>query len=651
MRWIVRIVGALVVALVLLVAVVFMLPGDKIAKLAADQIRAQTGRDVAFQGDVSFSFWPVLGVETGPVTVGNADWAGPDPMFKAQSLSIGVAAADLVRGAIRIKRVVADAPELHLQQRADGRGNWEFETAPAAGESQATGEPATAAQSRELTLEQLRLTDARLTYLAAGADPVTLNDVDVALDWPDPSGAADIRIDAAPSGHAVEIVAQIAPFAGFIQGAVTPVTSKIKTPGGTIEFVGRAGTAGDAAGRLGIKAQNTARMLAALGVAGVDLPKGAGQSADISTQMTYTADGRLSLRELVLGLDQNQLTGAADLSLAGKPTLTANLAAGALDFSELDGAKSAGTGGSAPAKTTDGWSRNPIDASALGLFDGTISLTADSIKTSTTQLGQTNIVVKVDQSRAVTDLVRVSAFGGVLSGQFVVNNRNGLSVGGKLSATDIEMKSALIDLADIKRLSGKATVEFDFLGIGQSVDAIMKSLSGKGSLKMAQGVIAGLDLNSLMNKGEGSGGTTVFDSLTATHAITGGNLMNQDLLLQLPNYRADGTGRIGIGARDIDYLFTPVATRANAGQGLAVPVRIKGPWSDPSIRPDLEGVIKARADEKIKALEEEAKAKAKDKLIEKLNVQVPEGQSEQDVIKDKLEDEAKKGLLKLLGKD
>ncbi|MHA6265003.1 AsmA family protein [Arenibacterium sp. CAU 1754] len=647
MRWIFRIIGALIVAAVLLVGVVLMLPGEKIAKLAADQLRAQTGREVSFQGDVTFSLWPVLGVETGPVTVANADWAGPEPMLRAQSLSIGVSAPDLVRGAIRVKRVVAEAPELNLQRRADGRVNWAFETpaAPSAG----TGQGTAAKSRREMTLEQMRLKNARLTYLAEGESPVTFAGVDVDLDWPDPAGAADLRIAMAPNGQAVSVAAQIASFAAFIDGAVSPLTARIKAPGSTVDFVGRAASTGESAGRVTIKTTDTARLLSALGAGAVDIPSGAGRSADISGDVTYTTDGRVSLRDMLIGLDQNRLSGAADVTLGDRPMITARLSADALDFSALgDGPTQTGGAGTSSGET--GWSRVPIDASALRLVDGTISLTAKSIKTSTTQLGDTNAVLQIDRSRAVLELARVTAFGGTLTGQLVANNRKGLSVGGKLRASDIEMKSALTDLAEVKRLSGKATVEFEFLGVGQSVDAIMKSLSGKGSLKMAQGVISGIDLNALMRSGEG-GGTTVFDSLTATHVITNGNLMNEDLLLLLPNYRADGVGRIGLGARDIDYLFTPVATRANAGQGLAVPVRIKGPWSNPSIRPDLEGVMKARADEKIKALEEETKAKAKEKLIKELDVQVPEGQSAEEAIKDKLEDEAKKGLLKLLGKD
>jgi AsmA protein len=206
----------------------------------------------------------------------------------------------------------------------------------------------------------------------------------------------------------------------------------------------------------------------------------------------------------------------------------------------------------------------------------------------------------------------------------------------------------------MERLTGSGDAEMSFLASGSSVDAIMRSMSGKGAVRLGQGTIQGLDLNTLMGSGKGSGGTTVFDSLGATFTMTAGNLNNDDLLFVLPNYEARGKGRIGLGAQDIDYLFTPSALRANSGKGLAIPVSIKGPWSDPRIRPDLEAAInlnlaeeKAKLEQKAKELEGEAKARAQQKLEEKLGVVTQDGQSVEEAVKDKVEDKLKGQLLKL----
>jgi len=60
-----------------------------------------------------------------------------------------------------------------------------------------------------------------------------------------------------------------------------------------------------------------------------------------------------------------------------------------------------------------------------------------------------------------------------------------------------------------------------------------------------------------------------------------GVLRNDDLLMQLPNFTATGTGQVGLGAQTLDYTVTPKALQVNGDRGLAIPVRIFGPWAAP----------------------------------------------------------------------
>ena len=61
MRLILRFLSAIVITAVLAVGVLLMLPGQKLAQIAARQIEAQAGRAVRFDGDVRFMFWPCWG--------------------------------------------------------------------------------------------------------------------------------------------------------------------------------------------------------------------------------------------------------------------------------------------------------------------------------------------------------------------------------------------------------------------------------------------------------------------------------------------------------------------------------------------------------------------------------------------------------------
>ncbi|WP_420584656.1 AsmA family protein [Ruegeria sp.] len=644
MKWLLRILFLFVVAFGLAIGALLLMPGDKLAAILAEQVKSETGRELKLSGDVNLSFWPVLGMETGAVTFGNASWAGSEPMLSADSLAIGVDAAALINGDLRIRRVIAENPTLRLEL-SDGRGNWEFgATTPANTES---GTSAQASQPSAVTLDRLELTNARLLYVENGETTFDFAGVDLSASWPGPDAPmiAEARI-AVPGGH-VNVDLKIPDLPAYAAGAVTGLELALTAPGGEVGFDGRVNLAGDMDGALEVKTSDTERMLAAFGQAGVGVPLGLGRAADVSARMTYTSDGRISLREMVARLDNNRLTGEADIEISEPPKLTARLQGGDLDLSRYN-ETSAPSGGGAGAPT-EGWSTAPIDASALALANGEIRLTASSITLPEVALGPSDLTMSLDRSRAVLKMNPATLYGGQVNGQVVANNRNGLSVGGKLNATGIDLKQALFALGGIERLSGTGSGEFEFLGVGQTEDQIMRSLSGKGSLNVGQGVISGFDLDRLMGRANGAGGTTVFNSLTASFTMDQGVLNNNDLLMSLDNFRADGSGQVNIGGRTIDYLFTPTALRANSGQGLSVPVRIVGPWSDPSIKPDLSKVIEAAAEGQLKKLEDDAKQQVLDRVGNELGTAVTDTESVEDALKNKLEEEAKKGLLKLLG--
>jgi AsmA protein len=650
MKIIGRIIWALLLTVVVTVVLLLFLPADRIARLAAEQIQAQTGRDVSITGDVSMTLWPVLGVSAGEIEVGNADWARQGSMLTARNAAIGIDAMALLSGEIKITNIEAASPTIRLESRKDGRASWIFTDASGDAAIETGTTPDREAQA--FSLQKLTVTDATLIYDAEGSDLVSYSGVDLALDWPERLGAADIQATLRPAGADVDVVTTINGFAGFIAGDVQPVVARIKTSGGSLSLNGRASTAGDVAGRLGLKLSDTDAFLRALGLDGADLPRGLGRSVDMDADLTLTSDRRLSLRGMQADLDGNTITGAADVLLNGTPQFNAQISAGALDLKgatqgDNSSASSAGSVGT-------GWPKDRIDASGLAAFNGEIALTASSIDLGSFQLGKTRALIKNDRSRMVFEMREVQAYDGTVSGEFVMNNRGGLSVGGKIFAKSVSVQKVLRDAMDVERLTGNGDAEISFLGSGSNVDAIMRSLSGNGALRLGQGTIQGLDLNTLMGSGNGSGGTTVFDSLGATFTINAGNLRNDDLLFVLPNYEARGKGRVGLGAQEIDYLFTPAALRANSGKGIAIPVSIKGPWSNPRIQPDLEAAInlnlaeeKAKLKEKAKALEDDTKARAQEKLEKELGVSTEDGQSVEDAVKKKLEDKLKGELFKL----
>ena len=560
-------------------------------------------------------------------------------MLKADALSIGVGAAAALKREIEIRRVELVSPEINLITAKDGRVSWAFgESTEAAGASEgSTGVTPFSLARATVTGGTVLIDDRR-----AGTRE-KLTGLDVALSMPELAGPATLKLSGLRGGAALSLEGTVGNARDLIAGRLTPVTARFEAAGGSARFEGRMSQALEAEGQMRLSTSSTTTFMQSLGLGAAELPRGMGQAIDMTGQVTFSGGEVVNLRGMTLTLDQNTLTGDADIRLGGaKPQITAKLAAGALDFASL-----AAEGGSGGGESRSGWSKTTIDASGLAAVNAEMSLAVQSLDAGMIKLGASRLGVSLDNSRLVLKLPKATGYGGEISGEFVVNNRGGLSVGGNLNILQADVKPLLVDLMGVERLSGKGDGFVKFLGSGANLDAILNSLSGNGGLAMAGGTISGLDLNGLMGTGNGTKGTTVFDKLGASFDIKAGVLSNDNLNMTLPRITATGKGVVGLGAQTINYVFTPVALKASSGKDLAFPVKIYGPWSNPKIIPDLSAAIDLNFKEKKEEVKQKVDTVIKQKVQEELCVTVGEGQSVEDAVKQGVEDKLKKELFKI----
>ena len=615
-----------------------LLPKERIAKVASAEMSKALGREVLISGDIGLSVWPVLGVKTGPVQIAGPEWDAA-PLLKAEALSIGVGAAAALKREIEIRRVELVSPEINLITAKDGRVSWAFgESTEAAGATEgSTGVTPFSLARATVTGGTVLIDDRR-----AGTRE-KLTGLDVALSMPKLAGPATLKLSGLRGGAALSLEGTVGNARDLIAGRLTPVTARFEAAGGSARFEGRMSQALEAEGQMSLSISSTSTFMQSLGLGAAELPRGMGQAIDMTGQVTFSGGEIVNLRGMTLKLDQNTLTGDADIRLGGaKPQITAKLAAGALDFASL-----AAEGGSGGGESSAGWSKTTIDASGLAAVNAEVSLAVQSLDAGMIKLGASSLGVSLDNSRLVLKLPKATGYGGQISGEFVVNNRGGLSVGGNLNILQADVKPLLVDLMGVERLSGKGDGFVKFLGSGRNLDAIMNSLSGNGGLAMAGGTISGLDLNGLMGTGNGTKGTTVFDKLGASFDIKAGVLSNDNLNMTLPRIAATGKGVVGLGAQTINYVFTPVALKASSGKDLAFPVKIYGPWSNPKIIPDLSAAIDLNFKEKKEEVKQKANDAIKKKVEQELGVSVGEGQSVEDAVKQGVEDKLKKELFKI----
>ncbi|PIE15543.1 MAG: AsmA family protein [Rhodobacterales bacterium] len=668
MRFVIRSIIVLVLLVIIAIGTLLLLPGDKIARFAEGQFESATGRAISIGGEVKTTIYPLLGVRTGAIRIANAPWSKSGPMVQAEGMSIGVDLTALFTGDIRIKKIDLQAPKILLEVAQDGRANWEMGKTASAGSGAGAGQ---AGDIPAFSLDRALIKNGTLTYLDHGSGGKTsLSEMDIDLRLPEFAGRADLALSARMNGQTVSVKGDVAQFATLLEGGITGVKATVKNGANVVKFNGKAGMSPPAAdGNLEASLKQMPTLFKLLGMAPVELDKGMGRSVVVNGKVTYTGQNTAHLRDGVIKLDQNVFSGGVDY-LPGKarPMLKAQFAAGALDFSSL--AASVDSSGQT-VEVAPGWSKERIDVSALGLMDADIHLVAKSVNLGTVKLGPSNVHMKLDRARAVFGLKKISTYQGQLAGQFVVNGRRGLSVGGDLTLSNIAMQPLLRDLADYDRLMTGADMQLKFLGVGNSMSAIMHSLSGSGSFTLGRGEILGLDLAGMLRNLDasyrGKGQKTVFDKISASFSIKGGVLSNNDLAFDAKKAKAVGAGTVGIGDQTLNYRITPtVLAKTDGSGGISVPVIISGSWSNPKFRPDLQGLIDKRlAEEKaalkakleaekaakkaeLKAKLAAEKARALRKAEEKLSIDLKAGESLEDAARRKLEEEAKKGLGKLL---
>lgn len=662
MRWIIRVAMALVVFAAILIGAVFLIPAEKVAGLAAREFSKITGRELVISGSVRPSFYPVLGVKTGPISVANAEWSTEGPLLTAASMEIAVDMAALMRGDVRIKGLQVTDPVIVLERNADGLANWDFRAISDGG---GTAGPATPGAGAPFTLDLAALSGGSLRYIDHAAGTVVeVEAIEAEARVPDFNGAATVTGSARISGQDVAISGTIAEFAPFLAGRLVPVTAAAQAGAADVSFDGRM-SLGPMAAEGAVSADlgdlgDMAALFALAGMDGPDLPQGLGAgSIGVDGAVTLTPEGSVHLRDGVIRLDGNRLTGDLDLVTAGeRPKLSAKLVAGDLVLAgALAGAAAAGGGGEGAA-SGGGWSDAAIDVSALGAMDATVALSASAIDFGTAKLGATRLLMTLDRARAVFDLRELSVYGGGVSGEFVVNGRNGLSVGGDLRFAGIALQPMLSALAGYDRLTGTGDVAVKFLGVGNSEAALMQGLSGSGTLSLTKGEVAGVDvpgmLRTLDTSYAGEGTKTVYDAVTGSFVIEGGVLANDDLSLDAPGLTATGRGTIGIGARDLDYRIRPTAViKGGDAAGLSVPLLITGPWADPKFRLDLEALAQEKLEAEAAELQARAEEALAEKLQEELGIAAQDGENLEDAARRKLneaiEEEAARALERLLG--
>ena len=222
-------IGALVIVAAAAVAIVVATidPNDYKGRIA-DAARSATGRELVFDGDLSLSFFPWLGVAFGPMHLGNPpDFpkaASPDDdvFLRLKGGGLRVAFMPLLSKRVEVAELILDGLHLNLVRTAEGKTNWDFAKPGAAPAPSAQASAPSAPSGKDaggsgggsplaVAVDTLSVNGATLSFrdMATGQQ-FRARDLNVAVNGLAPGGdPADIRMNVAMSGQKPDIEADL----------------------------------------------------------------------------------------------------------------------------------------------------------------------------------------------------------------------------------------------------------------------------------------------------------------------------------------------------------------------------------------------------------------------------------------------------------
>ncbi|HEX3971905.1 MAG TPA: AsmA family protein [Stellaceae bacterium] len=629
--------AVIVLVIAAAIAVPLFIPLDTYKAKIVALVKSETGRDLKIAGPVHFSLFPSVALEANDVSLSNPPGAASPNMVQLKTLEVELKLFPLLHGGLEISQFKLVQPVIALEVDKQGKPNWAFTPAAPAAQPAAPSAPAASSSSSganfsAISLGDVSISDGQASYLdQRTGEKKQLTGINMTLSLPSLDEPFTAKGAAVWDGEKATLAVQIDKPGTLQRGGASPVA--ITFAANPINFAFKGDATGAALSKLtgGIDLSiPSVRGLAKWAGVAFDAPgTGFGQ---MTLSGKIDKDGqKIAFSNAVIALDAIKATGALSVDTGGaKPVL-----AGRLDVDKLDvnpylppenkggstsapsstsarssgGAAAGGGGAAAPAASStksSGWSDAPIDMSPLKLANADFDLTANAILYRKIAVGKSALALHLKDGRFEADLSQIALYQGKGQGKFTADGSGAIpAIAMNFNLSGVAIQPLAKDAADFDKLSGTGSIVIDVSGHGKSQREIVNSLSGKGSLNLANGKIEGVNLmaftknvTSALTGAIGGSNATDFGALTGTYTITNGILKNNDLKLTSSEVPMTGAGTVDLPARTVNYRLTP-----NVAGLLAVPVDITGPWDNLSYRPDLAGIAKGLAKDPGKALD------------------------------------------------
>lgn len=576
----------------------------QLAGALVQRVQASTGRSLRIDGPVEIRLLPRLRIVATNVAFANAPWSSVPDMLSAAHLEAQVSWVGLLRGELRITRLVLEQVEAILETDARGTGNWVMKPVP---DPLAGGEKPGARDAAALmpSLGAVRISSARLRWRnGITRQERTLEVARLSLARA-AAGTDRLDLDASIDGQGFQLVGTVpdsAAIAARRRGA--PVDLALSADGVKVAVRGRFSF--DPEGPLDLRVDAAVDRWSALSrLAGraLALP------APIGLQLH--AKGRaadIDAVPLVLRLGTDELRGSASWKRGNtrngnRSHAKLDLATGTLDLSRVTA--------TAPAKSRRGdrlFPDTPLPFALLAAHDVEVAIRVASLRLrSGLEISALAIEGGSKQGRASLQAGDMRLADGRAGLSLEVDaTATRPSVRLKASGSDLSMEKLTAVDGRARITGGSTTFTLDYAGNGSTLRALAASANGEllvstGPARIGAG---GLDLGGdlLVRLFSAINPFHAADRSTDLHcaavrlpARAGVVTVNRSIAYETRRANVVAAGRIDLRNETLDLVVRPTIKEGlgvGAGQ-FAQLVRVTGPLQAPGLALDAAGALRA----------------------------------------------------------
>lgn len=601
-KWLLLAVVTLFIALALYLTVIFD-PNDFKPQIV-DAVKKQTGRDLLINQDLSWTFFPAIGISLGDITLSNPQGFEHSTMVSVDGIVAEVALLPLLSKEVDIAQLNLDGLTVNLDTYKDGRSSFD-------------GLTSTKNKQADDAVNEQAPANVQLSRLNIGGIAITNTQINL---YDEASGKVQVfSLDELNLG--VFSLGQLADLSYKFSASMPDV--KLVSEG-----IGQLTVSED------LKQISLSDFAISNTIKGEGIPNQA-MTVDLRTQVTVnTQDQRVALMLERLAIDSITASGKFDIHYgAAVPNVIASLA---FDDINLDNLlpKSEAAEATEATQATETKQEEP-DLTGLKAVNLALDLSIKSIVVN--NLTTNNWLMKLVLKEGVLDVKQLSAelYQGTLTSSARLDGRQAVAnyrFDSKISG--VKVLPLLTDAAEVDLLAG--TANFNITGNGQSLisDNIKRNLMAKGQFSVTDGALYGVNIPQMLRdaKAKLSGDLnatstgekkTDFTSLTGSFSLAKGVFNNPDLAMASPLIRLGGQGDANIITQALDYKLTTSVVGSLEGQGgnerdalygVEIPFAITGTMSEPEFKLDTAALF----DAKLKQETDKAKDKLKDELLKKL---------------------------------